>query len=190
LLSAPGGHQVITASTPPTTSVSIDNERIFQVINEFLSKLGGPHAHLSGNCVICNEYSQQGETYQIFSTSQKILISSELGLYPYFPMLKGVGSGPKKLKVDTSHLACVFCYHSLIAQWAVYHLSHLPEDRDPNGRNYNCRDFICYVCGVTTYRALVRSIQVKDFPFLIEHKRPPGKRIGMMCSVNSTVSIC
>lgn len=165
---------VSSLTSGPTLSAAIDNERIFQLINDFLSKLPGPVSHQSGNCVICSEQSQPGETYQIFSASQKVLLSPELGLYPYFPMLKGLGSGPKKLKLDTSHLACVFCFHSLIAQWAVYYLSPHNEDRDPNGRIYNCRDFICYVCGVTTYRSMVRSVSIKDFPFLLEHKRPPG----------------
>ncbi|OTF81391.1 hypothetical protein BLA29_014824 [Euroglyphus maynei] len=61
-----------------------------------------------------------------------------------------------------------------MAQWIAYHLSGKPEDRDLSARHYDCRNFVCYVCGVTTYRQFVRSITVKDFPFLRDHKRPPG----------------
>lgn len=161
-------------SNDPSRSC-VDNELIFHTINEFVAKLGGPHSHISGNCVICNEFNKPGEGYQIFSSSQKMIISPELGQLPFFPMLKKVTGSTKKLKTDSSHVTCVYCYHSLIAQWAAYHVSAFPEDRDPSMRIYNCRDFICFVCGVTTYRSLVRSISVKDFPFLIDHKRPPGK---------------
>ena len=164
------------SSATSSVSVTNDNERIFHLINEFLAKLNGPLPVTTiCSCTICQESIGNNEAYQVFSTSQKILISPELGLYPYFPMLKGMGvANIKKLKVDNTHVVCTFCYHSLIAQWAAYQLSAYPEDRDPNSRVYNLRDFICYVCGVTTYRTLVRSISVKDFPFLLEHKRPPG----------------
>lgn len=162
---------------PSSSSSVVDNELIFTTINEFMAKLGGPHSHISGCCVICNEYNKAGEGYQIFSSAQKVIISPELGQLPFFPMLKQLRSAgsTKRLKADHTHVTCVYCYHSLIAQWAAYHVSAFPEDRDPSTRIYNCRDFICFVCGVTTYRSLVRSIAVKDFPFLLDHRRPPGK---------------
>lgn len=166
-------HQPAEATTMSSTSAVTDDERIFKLINEFLSNLGGPHSVLSGNCTVCGENSPVGKTYQVFSSSRKILLSPELGVYPYFPMLKNTKKSTKNL-LESAHLVCTFCYHSLIAQWAAYHLSTYPEDRDLNNRIYNCRDFICYVCGVTTYRTLVRSITIKEFPFLLEHKRPPG----------------
>ncbi|KAJ6220171.1 hypothetical protein RDWZM_005983 [Blomia tropicalis] len=163
-----------TCANNVITSSPVDDETIFYLINEFMTKLGGPSPNLSGTCAVCNLPSCVGGTYQVHSTPQKFFLSQELGPYPYFPMLKGTGNSTKKLKVDTTHLACIYCYHSLIAQWTAYRLSSNIEDRDPNNRQYNCRNFICYVCGVTTYRQSVQSITVKSFPFLIEHKRPPG----------------
>lgn len=157
----------------PTLDPSNDSS-IFKLIDEFLVALGPPIPDLTGSCVICSELSPPGETYHIYSSppaaSHLFLSPEHLGVWPYFPMLQqqhGKPFGP--------HLACIFCYHSLIAQWTVYHLSGFAEDKDVNQRTYNCKDFFCYVCGVITYRELVRYITVKNFPFLKEHKRPAGR---------------
>lgn len=160
------------------SSVQIDrknSQRIISLMNDFLINLGGPHPLLSGVCTICQLHSPAGQTYQVFTSARNIILSAELGIYPHFPMLKSnnIKKTPKN-SIDNSLIVCTFCYHSLIAQWTAYHLSSKPEDRDPSNRHYNCRDFVCYVCAVTTYRQLVRSIAVKDFPFLIDHKRPLG----------------
>ncbi|UXI18870.1 hypothetical protein NH340_JMT04813 [Sarcoptes scabiei] len=160
------------------SSVQIDrknSQRIISLMNDFLINLGGPHPLLSGICTICQLHSPAGQTYQVFTSARNIILSAELGIYPHFPMLKSnnIKKTPKN-SIDNSLIVCTFCYHSLIAQWTAYHLSSKPEDRDPSNRHYNCRDFVCYVCAVTTYRQLVRSIAVKDFPFLIDHKRPLG----------------
>jgi hypothetical protein len=43
----------------------------------------------------------------------------------------------------------------MVAQWRA--LSH----QQPDTRVYNWRDYICYVCGITTYRLRVRALPVK-----------------------------
>ena len=152
-------------------------------MDEILSVLNGPILK-STNCLVCGEFSMSGHTYQILSSPRvPPLISHELGIYPFFPFLKrliaiNASNNSEDDNIDNrsnSGLVCTFCFHSLIGQWIAYNSSPFIEDKDPMRRTYNCRDFICYICGVTTFRQRVRSIELKDFPFLLEHSRPPGE---------------
>ena len=180
----PSEHFLLTTVTNTTSNQSIiptincQDQHFNKLLNELLTSIGGPHPHLSGTCLICSQHSAAGQTFQIFSTTRNIILSSELGIYPYFPMLKSLihnsSKKSKNLIDNNTHLACTYCYHSLMAQWIAYHLSGKPVDHDLSTRHYDCQNFVCYVCGVTTYRQFVRSITVKDFPFLSDHKRPPG----------------
>ncbi|XP_028968839.1 uncharacterized protein LOC100898053 [Galendromus occidentalis] len=81
--------------------------------------------------------------------------------------------------IDNNHtegtvVTCSFCYHSLMAQWSAYEMSPHIEDRDRVNRKYNTHDYVCYICGIITYRKRVRCITVKDFPFLMSHPRHGG----------------
>lgn len=178
---AVAGTNSTVASLTPTgqQQQQLVDERAYRLADEFLACLGGPQQMLSGQCAVCNESTSAGSTYSVYSSPQSFLLSKELGPYPYFPFLALKHPSTKKAtagkNAEIVHLACVFCYHSLIAQWAAYNLSVAPEDRDPSSRVYNCNEYYCYVCGVATYRAHCKTIKTKDFPFLIDHKRPPGK---------------
>lgn len=167
-------HQIANSSATVAPSNDFKNDQHFQkIFNEFLITLGGPNPVLSGNCAVCQQYSMAGQSYHIYASCRKMILSPILGIYPYFPMLKQFlkknKNSPKQI------LVCTYCYHSLIAQWTRYHLSSNPEDRDPLTRQYNVRQFICFVCGGTAIRKYIRSIAINDFPFLLEHKSPPGK---------------
>ncbi|XP_076305569.1 uncharacterized protein LOC143222659 isoform X2 [Tachypleus tridentatus] len=82
--------------------------------------------------------------------------------------------GSEPLKEDSSCFVCTFCYHSLTAQWNAFETSPYPEDSNPWQRQYDTYHYVCFICGITTYRKCTRSISVEDFPFLIEHPRPVG----------------
>lgn len=168
-------HQITNSSTTVITPNDYKNDQHFQkLFNEFLMTLGGPNPVLSGTCAVCQLYSVAGQSYHMYASCRKMVLSPILGIYPYFPMLKQYNKKNNK-NSQKQILVCTYCYHSLIAQWTRYHVSSNPEDRDPLTRQYNVRQFICFVCGGTAIRKYVRSIAINEFPFLLEHKSPPGK---------------
>lgn len=164
--------------------VNKSETRIAGPMDEILTALNSPLLK-SISCMVCGEYSASGHTYQLL-TSPRVppLINTELGFYPFFPFLKKLVSLNASNNFDdidldnrsNSVLVCTFCFHSLIGQWVAYNSSPFFEDKDPMRRTYNWKDFICYICGGTRVRQQVRSIELKDFPFLLEHSRPPGEK--------------
>ncbi|XP_035204829.1 uncharacterized protein LOC118179779, partial [Stegodyphus dumicola] len=129
------------------------------------------------NCFVCGEPNSSGLTYAIRSgpivMSNIDKVSEEV---PFFPFLTKhpLPEGAERLSNDGNALVCMFCYHSLISQWLAYESSPYQEDANPWHRRYNTHNYVCYICGITTYRKRVCSISVKDFPFLLEHTRPSG----------------
>ncbi|CAG2113453.1 unnamed protein product [Medioppia subpectinata] len=177
-------HNTYSMTSSSKHYITKNESKITGPMDEMLSALGGPLLK-AANCMICSEYSSAGHTYQLYATPRNPpIISHELGIYPFFPFLK------KHIAINTSSnnddrdrdlesrsnsaLVCTFCYHSLIGQWIAYNASPFIEDKDPMRRTYNYRDYICFICGVTTFRQRSRSISLKDFPFLLEHSRPSG----------------
>ncbi|XP_015912037.1 uncharacterized protein [Parasteatoda tepidariorum] len=126
------------------------------------------------HCFVCGELNSTGLTFPIKSQPTGNVKGEEC--VPFFPFLSKhtPPEGTEKLANDGTALSCMFCYHSLVSQWYAYEASPFPEDKNPWTRRYNTHNYVCYICGITTYRQRIHSISVKNFPFLLEHKRPNG----------------
>lgn len=134
-------------------------------------------------CYVCGLRCKGSRTYIVrsfplkvsqtpSSTSPDALTVSQMAFFPFLTMHlppQDTETGGE----DGTFITCTFCYHSLMIQWAAYEASRHPQDQNPWSRTYNCHDYVCYVCGVTTYRKRVKAISVADFPFLVSHPRPP-----------------
>ena len=82
---------------------------------------------------------------------------------PYFPFMKKhvPKARAETLREDGTALVCTFCYHSVMSQWSRYQTSRGEHKNiDPEQRTYNLADYICYVCGITTYRKRIRALRV------------------------------
>ncbi|KAI8123818.1 Protein split ends [Lucilia cuprina] len=150
--SSPNGsrHGGLSINTPPSTpSVS-----------------STPATSTSIYCFLCGLHSDL--------TLARVLYASKEGSRPYFPFLLKHSSLPKaeQLRPDYSAYVCTFCYHSLLKQWRKF------ESQNPSinavDRKYNWHDYICHLCGITTYRKRVRALPVNEFPFVKNRKSEDG----------------
>lgn len=118
-------------------------------------------------CFLCGFHSELSFARMLYSHAQGKKA-------PYFPFLKHHVPKPRAevLNEDGTALVCTFCYHSIMVQWARYQ-----EVRNPvsaAARKYNINDYVCYVCGINTYRKRIRALRVVEFPFLRQHKPAKG----------------
>lgn len=131
-------------------------------------------------CYVCGARTLADDTYTVRSYPKH---GDEGSAFFPFLTLHAAPSGAEPMTEDGTVLVCIFCYHTLMSQWSAPETSH----RNPWTRAYDFHDYVCYVCGVTTYRKRVKAITVLDFPFLVEHPRPAD---ALVLREGASVAVC
>jgi len=139
-------------------------------------------------CFLCGLHSELSFARMLYSLPQGKKA-------PYFPFMRDHVPKPRAetLREDGTALVCTFCYHTVMTQWSRYQEARSPVS--PHQRKYNINDYVCYVCGITTYRKRIRALRVmnlkraqesaaagnsQDFPFLRQHKTANMKGVITM----------
>lgn len=93
---------------------------------------------------------------------------------PFFPFLANIqpAVGADALTEDGTVIVCKVCFYSLLKQWSEYEQSQNPAHSNRWLRKYNLPNYVCYVCAVENERKNMRTISVKNFNFLLDHKAP------------------
>lgn len=93
---------------------------------------------------------------------------------PFFPFLANSipAQGADALTEDGTVIVCKVCYYSLLKQWKEFEQSTNPSDSNRWLRKYTLPNYACYVCAVENDRKMMRTIAVKNFNFLLDHKAP------------------
>lgn len=106
-------------------------------------------------CFLCGLHSDLSFSRMLYSTAR-----ARGSKAPFFPFMKTHKPKNKAetLREDGTALVCTFCYHSIMVQWTKHNEAR--PSVDPRMRKYNFHDYICYVCGITTYRKRIRALSV------------------------------
>lgn len=128
-------------------------------------------------CFVCGEKSILPNTQVLCSYPSRLDAKAPPGqANPFFPFLanRDPAGGAEGMTEDGTVVACKYCYHLLLAQWKEYETSAMPSDSNRWLRKYSLKEFVCYVCSARTTRKRMRTLPVKPFYFLKEHKCPVG----------------
>ena len=129
-------------------------------------------------CFLCGEKCLAARAKTLYSHPNRVEGKPPIGpaqTIPFFPFLANMepASGADTLSEDGSVLACQYCYHSLLNQWRDFEESKGTADRNRYLRKYTLNEFVCFVCGTGVPRRKMRTLEVRKYPFLREHKAPP-----------------
>ena len=91
---------------------------------------------------------------------------------PFFPFLANMqpALGADVLTEDGTVIVCKVCFYSLLKQWTEFEQSSNPADNNRWLRKYGLPNYVCYVCSVENERKMMRTVAVKNFNFLHDHK--------------------
>ena len=165
-LHAPASSATTTSTTGATTSaaISINKSSVAGGGNSGGGTTSSPPSSSSFYCFLCGLHSELTFARMLYSTAPGKKA-------PFFPFMKSHVPKHKAetLREDGTALVCTFCYHTVMSQWSRYQdssrgsigsgTSHSAV-LDPASRSYNFQDYICYVCGIPTYRKRIRALRV------------------------------
>ncbi|KAJ8302757.1 hypothetical protein KUTeg_019153 [Tegillarca granosa] len=127
-------------------------------------------------CFLCGEESLVTKAHILCSYPPRHETKgSNSQVVPFFPFLANRDSAPgaEPMSDDGTVISCNFCFSSLLRQWNEQEESKNPENNRWL-RKYAEPDFVCFVCAKNIKRKNVRPLELKNFPFLREHKFPPS----------------
>lgn len=129
-------------------------------------------------CFICGEKCLQVKMQILYSYPAKheTKMPGHLQVMPFFPFLanREPAHGADAMTEEGTVLACAYCFFSLFNQWRDYEESKNATDKNCWLRKYATNEFACFVCSQAVRRRKMRMLEVKEFPFLREHKPPAG----------------
>ncbi|KAL3859018.1 hypothetical protein ACJMK2_009259 [Sinanodonta woodiana] len=108
---------------------------------------------------------------------------------PFFPFLanRDPVRGAEPVNEEGKVKACNICFFTLLKQWTDYEQSKNPNDSNRWLRKYTLPTYVCYVCGSPCERKHVRTLAVRKFHFLKEHKASPN---SMILDNGERIAVC
>lgn len=141
-------------------------------------------------CFLCGEKCLIHKMKQLNSyPSRHEAKHTNAQIEPFFPFLANTNPAPGAdgLSEDGTVIACKLCFYSLFKQWKEYEQSSNPADSKRWLRKYCLPNYVCYVCAVESERKNMRTIAVKNFNFLLDHK---AQKKSLVIDEGQRVVVC
>ncbi|KAK3580302.1 hypothetical protein CHS0354_003535 [Potamilus streckersoni] len=141
-------------------------------------------------CFLCGEKCLITKMHYLLSYPVKHETKSANNqVEPFFPFLanRDPAHGAEPVNEEGKVKACNICFFTLLKQWTDFEQSKNPNDSNRWLRKYTLPIYVCYVCGSPCERKYVRTLAVRKFHFLKEHKASPN---SMVLDNGERIAVC